>query len=187
MNVALNCPRCGQHHLVKARQAEFGLRCTACQEFLEVDRCRSPGLAKVAKDVRPWTPWQIIASAFTFWPGACGAVVGFNFVRLGKRQYLIPSLIVGWILFVLVAVLALVVVPGEVGRLVALLANLTIGIGFMLVQKPYFDHWRTVNWSPKPEDPYRPNGIGLLFLICLVSLGFEIGIIVLLSVLGGTW
>jgi hypothetical protein len=57
----------------------------------------------------------------------------------------------------------------------------------MLVEKPFFDVWKASNWSPKPGDPYRPNGLGQLLLACFVSLGLEIGGIVLLLWLGGTW
>jgi len=155
---------------------------------MDVDRGHPPGKGRgrAPQDVRPWTPWQIVAASVVFGPGACGAVAGWNFARLGKRQYLIPSVVVGAVLFVVVAWIALFLVPDDTARPVALLANLAIGFVFMLAQEPFFQDWKEANWSPKPEDQYRPNGLGQLWLVCLVSLGLEIGVIVLLLSLGGT-
>ena len=78
-------------------------------------------------------------------------------------------------------------VPDELARPVGFLANLAIGLGFMLVQKPFFDGWKAGNWRPKPGDQYRPNGLGKMLLIGLVSLGIEVGGIALLATLGGIW
>jgi hypothetical protein len=186
MGMALSCPQCGWRRVVEAGEDEFGMRCTACYEFMYVDPSSPPGQERAPEAVRPWTPWQILAVSIAFGTGACGAVAGLNFARLGNRQYLTPSVIVGAVLFVVVAGLALFLVPDGAGRLVGLLANLTVGFGFMLVQKPFFDVWKAVNWSPKPGDRYRPNGLGQLLLVCLVSLGLEIGVIVLLLWLRGT-
>ncbi len=188
MGMTVNCPRCGRRRVVGARQADFGVRCTACHEFMDVDRSDPPGegRGRAPQDVRPWTPWQLVAASVVFGAGACGAVAGLNFARLGKRRYLIPSVVVGAVLFVVVAGLTIFLVPDEAVRPVGLLANLAIGFGFMLVQKPFFEDWEAVNWSPKPGDPYRPNGLGQLLLVSFVSLGLEIGVIVLLLSLGGT-
>ena len=185
MGKAVNCPRC---RVVGATQADLGVRCPLCDGFMDVDRGHPPGKGRgrAPQDVRPWTPWQIVAASVVFGPGACGAVAGWNFARLGKRQYLIPSVVVGAVLFVVVAWIALFLVPDDTARPVALLANLAIGFVFMLAQEPFFQDWKEANWSPKPEDQYRPNGLGQLWLVCLVSLGLEIGVIVLLLSLGGT-
>ena len=78
-------------------------------------------------------------------------------------------------------------VPGELARPVGFLANLAVGLEFMLVQKPFFDGWKAGNWRPKPGDQYRPNGLGKMLLIGLVSLGIEVGGIALLATLGGIW
>ena len=155
---------------------------------MDVDRPPpSPrGRRSAPEDVRPWTPWQILAASVVLGAGACGAVAGFNFVRLGKRQYLIPS-VVGAVLFVVVAGLAMFLVPDELARPVGFLANLAVGLEFMLVQKPFFDGWKAGNWRPKPGDQYRPNGLGKMLLIGLVSLGIEVGGIALLATLGGIW
>jgi hypothetical protein len=189
MGMTVNCLRCGRRRVVEARQADLGVRCRVCRELMDVDRSDLPGegRGRAPQDVRPWTPWQLVAASVVFGAGACGAVAGLNFARLGKRQYLIPSVVVGAVLFVVVAWLALFLVPDEAVRPVGLLANLAIGFGFMLVQKPFFEAWKAVNWSPKPGDPYRPNGLGQLWLVSLVSLGLEIGVVVLLLSLGGTW
>ena len=106
------------------------------------------GRRSAPEDVRPWTPWQILAASVVLGAGACGAVAGFNFVRLGKRQYLLPSVAVGAVLFVVVAGLAMFLVPGELARPVGFLANLAVGLEFMLVQKPFFDGWKAGNWRP---------------------------------------
>jgi hypothetical protein len=132
-------------------------------------------------------PWQVLAASVVLGAGACGAVAGFNFVRLGKRQYLAPSVLIGAALFVAVAGLAIFLVPDEFGRPVGPLANLAVGLGFMLAQKPFFDGWKAGNWRPKPGDKYRPNGLGQLLLIGLVSLGIEVGVIAFFATLGGIW
>ena len=153
-----------------------------------MDRSGPPGEGReqAPQDVRPWTPWQLVGASVVFGAGACGAVAGLNFARLGKRWYLIPSIIVGAVLFVVVAWLVLFLVPDEAARPVGLLANLAIGFGFMLAQKPFFEDWKAVNWSPKPGDSYRPNGLGQFWLVSFVSLGLEIGVGILLLSLGGT-
>jgi hypothetical protein len=155
---------------------------------MDVERSRPPGRGRAPQDVRPWTPWQIAAVSVVFGIGACGAVAGLNFARLGKRQYLIPSVVVGAVLFVVAAALTTFLVPGEAARpvdllAVDLLAQLAVGFWFLLVQKPFFEVWKAVNWSPKPEDRYRPNGLGQLLLVGLVSLGIEIGFVALLACL----
>jgi WD40 repeat protein len=134
---------------------------------------------RVVEDVRPWTPWQIAAASILFGAGVGGAVAGLNFVRLGKRQYLVPSVLLGVVLFVVAAGLAIFLVPEDLARPVGFLVNLVAGVGFMLVQKPYFEAWKTVNWTPKPGDRYRPNGLGQLLLVGLAGLGVEVGLIVL--------
>ena len=186
--MTVNCPRCGRRRVVEARQADLGIRCRVCHELMDLDRSGSPGegRGRAPQDVRPWTPWQIVGASVVFGPGACGAVAGWNFARLGKRQYLIPSVVVGAVLFVVVAWIALFLVPDDTARPVALLAHLAIGFGFMLAQDPFFEDWKAANWSPKPGDQYRPNGLGQLWLVSLASLGLEIGVILLLLSLGGS-
>src|SRR5262249_36514651 len=97
-----NCPR-GHPRGVKARQTDFGVLGTACDEYIVVDRWDPSGEGRGPQDVRPWTPWQLVGASVVFGPAACGAVAGLNFARLGKRQYLIPSIVVGAVLFLVVA------------------------------------------------------------------------------------
>src|SRR5262249_45449560 len=136
---------------VEARQADFGIRCAACPEFMDLDWSRPPGGGggRAPKDVRPWTPWQIAVTSVVFGVGACGAVAGLNYARLGMRQWRIPCVVLGAVLFVVGAGLTTFLVPNEAARLVGLVANLTVGVGFMLAQKPFFEAWKAANWSPK--------------------------------------
>ena len=62
---------------------------------------------------------------------------------------MIPSVIVGMVLFVAVAGLATFLVPDDLARPAGLLANLAIGLAFMLVQKPFFEGWKAANWRPR--------------------------------------
>jgi hypothetical protein len=150
---------------------------------MDVDRTRPPARkpARIPEEVRPWTPWQILAASIVFGAGAGGAVSGFNFARLGKRQYLIPFIVAGWVLLVVAAALVMFVVPHDAARSVGLLANVAAGLGFMLAQQPFFDIWKAVNWSPHAQARYRPNGRSQLLLLCLGSLGIEIGVIGLIA------
>jgi hypothetical protein len=77
MILALSCPRCGRHLAVEPRQADFGIRCTRCPEFMDVERSRQPGRTRerVKEDARPWTPWQIFAAALVIGAGAGSAVI----------------------------------------------------------------------------------------------------------------
>jgi len=152
---------------------------------MDVDRTRPPARkpARIPVEVRPWTPWQVLAASIVFGAGAGGAVAGLNFARLGKRQYLIPSFVAGWAVFGVAAALVTFVVLDETARPVGLLASLAAGLALMLAQQPFFDIWKAVNWSPNPNVRYRPNGRGLLLLICVVSLGIEFGVIWLLGFL----
>lgn len=185
MLMALSCPRCGRRRAVAPRDAEFGIRCTRCPEFMDVDRTRAPARkpARIPEGDCPWTPGQIFAAALVFGAGAGGAAAGFNFARLGKRQYLIPCIVIGWAVLVVAAALVIFAVPDDAARPVALLANFAAGLGFMLVQQPYFDIWKAVNWSPYALTRYRPNGRGQLLLLCLGSLCIEIGMIGLMAFL----
>jgi hypothetical protein len=135
------------------------------------------------EDVRPWTPWQIAATSFLFGAGACGAAAGLNFVRLGKRQYLVPSVLAGLVVFVAAAALAMFLVPDEAVRLAGLLVNSAAGFGFALVQKPFFEGWRAANWRPKLGDRYKPNGLGQLVLVSLAGLAIEIVVVGLFATL----
>jgi hypothetical protein len=83
-----------------------------------------------------------------FGVGACGTVAGLNFARLGRRQYLIPSVVVGAVLFVALAGLTMFLIPDEAARPVGLLANLAVGFGFMLAQKPFFEAWQACSRRP---------------------------------------
>jgi len=122
-----------------------------------------------------------------FGAAACGAVAGFNLARLGKRQYLIPSVIAGAALFIALAGLAVFVLPDHLSAAACLLANFAVGLGFLLVQKPYFDGWKAANWRPRSGERYRPNGLVQLLLVGCVSLGLEVGVSALIAVLGGIW
>ena len=179
------CPRCGRRRAVDAIQAGPGTRYSACDECRGAGRPPSPGrdTRQAPQDVRPWTPWQIAAVSVLLGVGVCGLVAGLNFIRLGKRQYLIPSIVVGSVLFIAIAAVVLFLVPDEAARIVGLLASSAAGFGFMLVQKPYFEAWKVVNWTPRPGDRYRPNGLGQLALASLLGLGLEIGVIALLVTL----
>src|SRR5262245_45095649 len=180
MNLALSCPRCGRRRTVANRRAEFGIPCTSCYEYMDVDRTRPPGRRGRGRSPReecPWTPWQVAASGILFGVGAGGAVAGFNFLRLGKPRYLIPCIIGGAVLFIAAALTIAFAVPAEFVRLAAILANFGAGLGFMLVQMPHFHEWRAKTGRLKSEEPYRPNGLGRLLLVGLVSLGIEIVIV----------
>jgi hypothetical protein len=151
---------------------------------MDVERSRPPGRKRerVREVARPWTPWQILAASLLFGAGAGGAVAGFNFARLGNRQYLIPSIVAGWAVFVVGVALVVFTVPDDAARTVFFVANVAAGIGFMVAQQPFFDVWKAVNWSPSPNARYRPNGSVRLLLVCVVSLGMEIGVIKLLAI-----
>jgi hypothetical protein len=179
-----NCPRCGRRREVGGIQAGPAIRSSDCDECRDAARPPSPGLG-AGQDVRPWTPWQIAAVSVLFGVGACGLVAGLNFVRLGKRQYLIPSVVTGLVLFVAVVGLVMFVVPDGAARLVGLLANSVAGFGFLLVQKPFFEGWKTANWRPKAGDRNKPNGMGRFVLASLAGLGLEIGVIAPLAALAG--
>jgi hypothetical protein len=187
VSMALSCPRCGRRRAVEPRQADFGIRCSACDEFMDVDRSRPPGPGRAPEDVRPWTPWQVAAASVLFGAVVGGAVAGFNFARLGKRQYLIPSVVAGPVLLVVAAALLVFLVPDEGAGPSGLLANLGIGVGFLLVQKPFFDAWKAENWRPSPGERYRPNGLGQLLVVSLVSLGLEFGVLMTLGIVAASW
>src|SRR5262249_51034575 len=136
---------------------------------------------------RPWTPLQVFAMSFLFGPVAGGVIAGINFARLGKRQYLVPSILAGAVLFVLVAG-ASFLVPGTAGNTVGLLANLGVGYGLLWAQQPSFAAWKAAMWAPAKEgEPYKSSRFGQLFLVSLVCLGIEVGALVGALVLVGQW
>jgi hypothetical protein len=112
-------------------------------------------------------------------------ITGINFDRMGKRHYLVPSVVVASVLFLLEACALIFLVPESAARPFGLLVNVGSGLGFMLAQKPTFDAWKAVNWAPAKEgERYKPTRIGQLFLVSLLCLLVEVGII-LLFVFGG--
>jgi hypothetical protein len=133
-------------------------------------------------------PLQILAVSLLFGPAACGVIAGINYARMGERRYAIPSILVGVVLFLLEAWVVIFLVPEAATRSVGLLANLGIGLGFLLVQKPSFDEWKSMNWAPAQEgEKYQPTRTGQLLLVSLVCLGIEVGVFVLFLTLGGKW
>ncbi|HTK78302.1 MAG TPA: hypothetical protein VL371_23780 [Gemmataceae bacterium] len=150
-----------------------------------MDRTRPPTRkpARTPEGVRPWPPWQMLTASLVFGAAAGGAATGFNFVRLGKRQYLIPCIVAGWTVMVVAIALLMFAVPDHARRPVAVLINLAAGMGFMLAQQAYFDIWKAVNWSPHRRGGYRPNGRGQFLLVCLGTLGMEFGLIELMGFL----
>jgi hypothetical protein len=130
---------------------------------------------------RPWTPNQIFGVCFLFGAVAGGVIAGLNFARMGKRPYLIPCIVAGSLLFLTVAGVGVFLLPEELAHAGGLLLNGVIGLGFLLVQKPYFDVWRMTNWSPESgTEHYWPGRLGQLFLISLACLAIEVGVLFLL-------
>jgi hypothetical protein len=151
---------------------------------MQVDRSRRPEPAPWHG--RPWTPGQSFAASFLFGAGACGTVAGINFARLGKRHYLLPAMLLGWVLFLAEAWAVLFVVPHAWARLAALLANAWLGVGFMLAQQPFFEAWKVRYGGPeKGGGRYKPKRGGQLLLVSLAALAVEVGAFRLLSSLGG--
>jgi hypothetical protein len=139
-------------------------------------------------------PSQVLAASVLFGVAACGVLAGINFARLGKRQAFLPSVVIGLGLFLVEAWLLVALSSAEnvtrfgdsAAKVVGLLFNLVVGVGFMLVQKPVFDEWKADNWAPvKIGDRYKPTRVGLLFLVALVALAFEVGIVILFAFLAG--
>lgn len=130
---------------------------------------------------RPWMPGQLLGAAVLFGPLACGVAAGINYARLGMRQYLVPCILLGSVAFLLQALFVIFMVPGEASRFVVLAANLGIAWLFQTTQKPVFEAWKQTHWKPATKDEtYKPNRLGLLFLVGLASLAVEVAIVYLL-------
>jgi hypothetical protein len=117
--------------------------------------------------------------AVLFGPGACGTVAGINFVRLGQSAYLIPSLVVGWALFLLECWLLVFVLPEAFARPAGVVLNVAVGLGFLVSQERAFAAWKESNWAPAQKgEPYRPTGgLFLLLGVCLGCLAIELAIL----------
>ncbi len=127
---------------------------------------------------RPWFPFQLLAASALFGPGAAGVVTGINFKRLGEPQYQISCGIIGFVLFIIEVALVVTVIPDKALRPFGFIFNSLVGGGFMLFQKPYFDAWKAANFKPATEkEQYRPNRIGLLFLVGLICLAIQLAIL----------
>jgi len=176
----LTCPSCTVR--VSAREITDGW-CETCGKKLPPSLWAT---SSARGEDRPWTPLQVLAVSLLFGPAACGVIAGINFARMGKRLYVIPSILVGSVLFLLEVWVILFLVPEEAARLVGLLANVGVGLGFLLVQKPSFDAWKSTNWAPAKEgESYIPTRIGQLFLVSLVCLGIQVGVMILVFAIGG--
>lgn len=180
---AITCPHC---EICLTSQEATAPRCESCGEALPHNMRRRTRVteqadATVEPEVRPWTPWQILAISFAFGTAACGIVMGVNFARMGQSARAIPSVLAAIIVFLVQASLIIFLVPEQSARLACVVSNLAIGTVFMLIQKPDFDAWKNANW---PFESYKPNGIGLLILVSLGGLAIEIVILGGLVILG---
>src|SRR5262245_18538367 len=134
---------------------------------------------------RPWMPVHLLAVSILFGVAACGVIAGINFARMGKRLYVIPSILVASVLLFLEARVFLLL-PEDLGRLVGLMANLGFGLAFMLVQRPTFEAWKARNWAPATEgESYTLSRIGQLFVVSTLCLGLSVGVFILVFALGG--
>jgi phage FluMu protein Com len=185
MAITFQCPEC--RILLKAREDQSRLRrnCPRCATLLTVPELTVPPINKAVAD-RPWTPIQILAAGLLFGPAACGVVAGVNFSRLGKRAYRAPCVLVGITIFLLEAVVLAFLLRDTTARVMGLMVNVGVGLGFLLVQRPYFAIWKAINWTPaQPGETYRPNRTGLLFSIGFACLVGELGVLLLLLALRG--
>jgi hypothetical protein len=130
---------------------------------------------------RPWMPGQLLGAAVLFGPLACGLAAGINFARLGMRQYLVPCILLGAVAFLLQATFVIFVISGEASQFVAVAINLAIAWLFQTTQKPVFEAWKEAYWKPETKGAtYKPNQLGLLFLVGFASLAVEVVIVYLL-------
>jgi hypothetical protein len=190
MTIQFHCPECNEALRAREELAGVTISCKACSMRVEVPRSSSRGRTDSAsidsppqaEEARgnPWTPAQIFAGSFLFGPLTGGTLAGVNFVRLGARGYQVVCIVAGAILFVL-GVVIVFRLPDQAARPVGLLMSLAIGGGFALWQKATFDQWKEGHWAPSSEgERYRPGRTGLLFLIALLCLAFEVGAVLLL-------
>jgi DNA-directed RNA polymerase subunit RPC12/RpoP len=205
MMIAFSCPECQQELQVNNHLAGLSYRCGACSSRITVPEAagapdyRSPAAdrpgrpaapysprpaGETSAEDRPWMPSQIAAICFVFGAGAGGAAAGINFTRLGKPRYLVPSILLGSLAFLLMVLVGVFLVRGDAWRLVGLLMNAGVSLGFLLAQKPYFDAWKVANWTSAGGKAYRPGRIGQLFLIGFGCLALEAGVVLLLVLLG---
>ncbi|MFO0867037.1 MAG: hypothetical protein U0744_20750 [Gemmataceae bacterium] len=174
------CPSCNV--VLTSSEASRG-RCDACGSpvgrpshdgFRDADASpafRDSGI----EDVRPWTPSQIFGVSFAFGSAAGGIIAAINFSRMGKTAATIPMAAASVLIFLIQAAIIVFMVPPEGQRLVGLLINSALGLAYMLVQKPEFDAWKKLVWQ---DHDYKPNGLGLLFLVSLLCLAAEFAVIV---------
>lgn len=195
MTVTVVCADCGRRRKVDEREVNSGIKCATCKQYMDVDRASyvaehhsQLGWEVSRSTDRPWRPMQIFGVSFLFGPGASGTVAGLNFARMGRRQYLFPTMLIGWGIFLVEVFLLMFVASEGIARLVAQVGNLVVGIGFAVSQMAAFDSWKSANWRPAKEgERYKPSRIGQLFLVSLLCLAIEVGVIFLLAVLGGKW
>lgn len=161
------CPECEQTFGVKDELAGLQIRCR---------NCLTPVTIPKGKVDYPWTPTQVCASAVLFGPLGCGVIAGINFGRLGRRAFLVPCVLAGFVLFLAaVGVASVMPAPSAVPPI-----NLGIGALFLLLQKSSFDAWKVANWAPAgPGERYRPNRTGQLFLVGLGCVAVELAVVAL--------
>ncbi len=185
MAITFQCPEC--RIKLKAREDQSRLRrnCPSCATLLTIPGLTVPPINNPVTD-RPWTPIQIVAAALLFGPAACGVVAGINFSRLGKRAYRAPCVLVGTTIFLLEAVVLVFLMRDVMARVMGPVVNVGVGLGFLLVQRPYFTIWKAIHWTPAPPgEAYRPNRTGLLFRLGIACLVGELGVFWLLLALHG--
>lgn len=181
----MNCPSC---NVVLTSGEVSQEKCDACgspvrrpsgSSFRDASvQFREPDDA----DVRPWTPSQIFGVSFAFGSGAGGVIAAINFSRMGQRAWVAPMVVASVLLFLVQAFVIVMVVPPEGLRMVGFLSNSALGLAYMLVQKPVFDGWKEQNFG---AGAYKPNGLGLLFLVSLVCLAVELAVMVGLLIATG--
>jgi hypothetical protein len=107
---------------------------------------------------------------------------------MGKSWATFPMVLVATIVFIFQA-LALTLLTQPAGaRAFGLISTVALGFLYTLVQQSSFDDWKEANWNPDhEEETYRPNRLGLLFLVSAVCLAIEVGIAILVLMARGQW
>jgi hypothetical protein len=182
------CPLCKETVHVPVDYSGADVRCRKCLTRIAVPRNGAPRDLSLPPPTTgpgavprlPWTPLQIFAGSFLFGPLAGGVVAGLNFVRLCKPAWRIPSFVAGAVLFVPL-LLAAVLLPGEVSRLVGIYWNFLVAISFSLAGRRMFARWKALSPTPAAGGKYRPCCIRQLVLLGLGCLAVEVAVIVLVA------
>ncbi len=136
----------------------------------------SPVTALAPPDKPPWNPTLFTGMALVFSFAASGILAGLNWRRLGKPQYMAPTILLSVVGFVVMVGVLMVLPLGEgAARGMGYLINIGLGGLLTYLQRAAFREWTATHGVPTAQQSgyLVPAAVGLGTLAVVIVLMFS--------------